>query len=180
MREREAAAAGAALQLKFNPVKIIEESGYSRVREPRAALYISLYRYGTSGMNAYKIRSKQVLRERNSLIIRTVLYWAARYDKNFVPVFINYNSKVFEHVRVSSSMKQEMKGKRMFLEGLDWFFKYQDTGRASSGTISRDKLRGSIYTFEVFGYYNSPVIPFAKWLIAELEKEPVRFQHTLR
>ena len=164
----------------FDPLKIIEESGYPRVREPRAALYISLYRYGTSGMNVYKIRSKQVLRERNSLIIRTVLYWASLYDRSFVPIFISYNSKVFEHVRVSSSMKQEIKGKRMFLEGLDWFFKFQDTGRVSSGTIAKDKLRGSIYTFEVFGYYESPVIPFAKWLIAELQKEPVRFQHTLR
>ncbi len=164
----------------FNPYKIVEESGYPSVRDPRAALYISLYRYAASGMNAYKIRSKEVLRERNSLIIRTVLYWGSIYDPAFVPLFIDYNSKVFEHIRVSSTMKQELKGKRLFLQGLDWFCKYQDTGRTSSGTISRDKLRGSIYTFEVFGSNHSPVIPFARWLIEELEKEPIRFQHSLR
>lgn len=174
LQEREAAS---VLTDNFNPNKIIEESGYPRIKDPRAALYISLYRYGTSGMNAYKIRSKEVLRERNSLIIRTVLYWGSKYDREFVPIFMDYNSKVFEHIRVSSSMKQELKGKRMFLDGLDWFFKYQDTGRSSSGTISRDKLKGSIYTFHTFGCRNSPVIPFANWLIRELEKAPVRFQH---
>jgi hypothetical protein len=162
----------------FDPYKIIYESGYGKVRDSRSALYLSLYRYVSSGLHTYKIRSKDILRERNSLIIRTVLYWAGIYDIKFVQIFIDYNQKILDHIRASSTLRQGVKGKRLFLDGLDWFFKYQDTGRESSGKISRDKLTASIYTLRIFGFDDAPIIPFSEWLLGELELTPIAFQHS--
>lgn len=164
--------------LDFDPHRIIRESGYRGVKDPRAALYISLYRYVASGLHSYKIRSKEVLRDRNSFIIRTVLYWAGLYDEDFVGIFIDFNTRVFEQIRASKTLKQGLKGRRLFLEGLDWFFKFQDTGRASSAKISRDKLAAAVYTMQIFGFPDAPLIPFARWLIEEIALEPLALQKT--
>jgi hypothetical protein len=162
--------------LDFDPHRIIRESGYQGVKDPRAALYISLYRYVASGLHSYKIRSKDVLRDRNSLIIRTVLYWASLYDEEFVQVFIDFNTRVFEQIRASRTLRQGLKGRRLFLEGLDWFFKFQDTGIHSSAKISRDKCAAAVYTMQIFGFHDAPLIPFARWLIGQIALEPVMLQ----
>ena len=155
----------------FDPFKVLSESGYDAGGDPRTALFISLYRYMSSGMHAYRVRRKAPLKERNALIMRTVLYWAGTYDRDFVRIFVDYNTRIFQHIRSTSDLKQEGKAKRYFREGFDWFFRYQLAGKPAAKTLAEDKLRMCLYTLSIFGTQTSPVVPFARWLLGELERE---------
>ncbi|MFP4562440.1 MAG: hypothetical protein ACLFRY_03940 [Spirochaetia bacterium] len=154
----------------FEPMRILQESGFEAGGDPRAALFISLYRYMSTGMHSYRIRRKPPLKERNALILRTVLYWAGTYDRNFLQIFIDYNTRIFQQIRSTSELKQEGKAKRYFREGFDWFFRYQLSGKPASKTLAEDKLRMCLYTLRIFGANDSPVVPFARWLLEELER----------
>jgi curved DNA-binding protein CbpA len=170
------------LTVRFDPYKVIRESGFSvphNLGTPftadRAALYISLHRYVSLGLHSYKLRSNALLKERNRTVIRTVLYWGNRYDKRFVPLFVDYNKNKFEQVIINENLKHELKGKRLFVEGLGWFTKYQETGRRSSAHIAREKLSFACKLLKSYGATRSPILPFSDWLQGELEREPSVF-----
>lgn len=176
------AADSVTLTSRFDPFKVIRESGFtvpqnpdSSVKADRAALYISLHRYVSLGLHSYKLRSKSLLKERNRTVIRTVLYWGNRYDRRFVPLFVDYNKNKFEQVIINENLKHELKGKRLFVEGLGWFAKYQETGRASSAHIAREKLYFACKLLRAYGASQSPIFPFSDWLQRELALEPVTF-----
>lgn len=170
------------LTSRFDPYKVIRESGFSLPQNTnppgtpdRAALYISLHRYVSLGLHSYKLRSKSLLKERNRTVIRTVLYWGNRYDKRFVPLFVDYNKNKFEQVIINENLKHELKGKRLFVEGLGWFTKYQETGRVSAAHIAREKLYFSCKLLKAYGGAQSPILPLSDWLQRELDREPVVF-----
>lgn len=154
----------------FDPFRIIRESGYDPGEDPRAALFISLYRYMSAGMHSYRVRRKAPLKERNAQILRTVLFWAGTYDRGFVQIFIDFNTRIFQQIRSTSDLKQEGKAKRYFREGFDWFFRFQLAGRDAARTLAEDKLRMCLYTLGLLGTEDSPVVPFARWLLDELRR----------
>jgi hypothetical protein len=159
----------------FDPYRVITESGYSRSVDVRTALYISLTRYVALGLHSYRVRSRILLKERNRNVIRTILYWANRYDKRFVPIFIRYNENKFENAYIGERLKQGIRGKRMFIEGLKWFVKYQENGRESAAHIAGERLSSARAILEAYGTGPSPTIEFAHWLLGELHEEPVGF-----
>ena len=102
----------------FNPYRVITELGYKKPVHPRDGLFIALHRYVSLGLHTHKVRSKSVLKERNNLIIRTVLYWARRYDKQFVDIFSAYNMTQFDPIQIGNSLERSLKGKRYFFNKL--------------------------------------------------------------
>lgn len=159
----------------FNPYKVISELGYSRPLEARNCLFISLYRYVSLGLHTRKVRSKPVLKERNNMIIRTVLYWGQKYDREFVSIFLNFNTSRFDTIQMGNSLEREIKGKKYFSNGLRWFLHYQESGRTSAAQISREKLSCAITLLSKDGKSRSSIIPFAYWLLEELRTPPVIF-----
>jgi hypothetical protein len=168
--EEKESAVGETADSQFDPLKVIRESGYDAAGDSRKALFLSLYRYMSSGMHSYRIRRKPPLKERNALILRSVLYWAGRYDRDFVGLFLDYNTRIFQQIRSTSDLKQEGRAKRYFREGFDWFIRFQIAGKLAARTLAEDRLRMCLYTLRVFGTSDSPVVPFARWLLGELER----------
>ncbi|TFG61473.1 MAG: hypothetical protein E4H36_10420 [Spirochaetales bacterium] len=166
----------------FDPFKVIRETGWKGGFQAKNSLYLGLYRYFLSGLHSYRIRSNQVLQERNLQIIRTILYWAEKYDKEFVRIFTNFNRSVFNHLRISEHYREELKARKILLDGFYWFLHYQDTGRESSRRICLEKLNASAFMLRLFspltGSVKSPCLAWMElclWLQQELDKEPVGF-----
>lgn len=167
------------IRQKFDPNKIVIESGYPKPDDERTALFISLQRYVHLGLHSYKLRTKSPLKERNRQVIRTVLYWGNLYDKQFVTIFLEYNKNTLAQIVVDQTLKHGLKGRRVFIDGLRWFNKYQETGRRSAAHIAKDKLLYARYLLKTFTGKNSPILPFLEWLLNELEKPSVVFNPSL-
>jgi hypothetical protein len=168
-------AASFTFKPSFDPYRIIQESGYPKPEHSRTALFISLQRYMGLGLHTHKIRSKALSKEPARQVIRTILYWANHYDNRFVKVFVDFNKNKFEQIQINEKLKNGLKGRRYFFNGLNWFLKYQETGRSSAAHIAREKLHMAIYLVKDYGENDTPLVPFAEWLLEELRHNPVVF-----
>lgn len=156
----------------FNPYKVIYDTGFSGKLSTRANLYICLYRYNTHDLYSFKIRAKPSLQERNSLIMRSVLYWAALYDQRFIKIFIDLNTNVIRNIKTIKTIRQYSLARRLLIQGMDLFFQYQEKGRASSKKIAEEKLYKSIQLLYAINNQDNPMVPLAEWLLHELCLEP--------
>jgi hypothetical protein len=157
----------------FDPYKVIYDTGFSGTLSPRACLYICLYRYNAHDLYSFKIRAKASLQERNTLIMRSVLYWAARYDQDFIKIFVDLNTNIFRNIKIIKTIRQYSLARRLFIQGMDLFFQYQEKGRPSSKKIAEEKLYKSIHLLCSINNQENPMVPLAEWLIGELTLEPV-------
>jgi hypothetical protein len=157
----------------FDPYKVIYDTGFSGTLSPRACLYICLYRYNAHDLYSFKIRAKASLQERNTLIMRSVLYWAARYDQDFIKIFVDLNTNIFRNIKIIKTIRQYSLARRLFIQGMDLFFQYQEKGRLSSKKIAEEKLYKSIHLLCSINNQENPMVPLAEWLIGELTLEPV-------
>ena len=163
---------GPAPQVDFDPRRIIDESGFAGELTPRGALFLSLYRWLASGLHSHRIRTSAVLKERNTLIIRTSLYWAERYDPLFADIFISFNRNLFTGMRASEELKVDRQAKRLLVSGLAWFLRFQDTGRPAAAQLARDRLA---YARLLLGSERSRRAAgrdLCVWLLGELENPP--------
>ncbi|MBN1798465.1 MAG: hypothetical protein JW822_07800 [Spirochaetales bacterium] len=157
----------------FDPYKVIYDTGFSGTLSPRACLYICLYRYNAHDLYSFKIRTKASLQERNMLIMRSVLYWAARYDQDFIKIFVDLNTNIFRDIKTIKTIRQYSMARRLFIQGMDLFFQYQEKGRPSSKKVAEEKLFRSIQLLYAIDNQDNPMVPLAEWLIGELTLEPV-------
>ncbi len=159
----------------FDPYKVISDTGFSGKLSTRANLYICLYRYNTHDLYSFKIRAKPSLQERNSLIMKSILYWAALYDQRFIKIFIDLNTNVIRNIKTIKTIRQYSLARRLLIQGMDLFFQYQEKGRASSKKIAEEKLYKSIQLLYTIDNQDNPMVPLAEWLLHELYFEPVAF-----
>jgi len=159
--------------LGFDPYKVINDTGYSGALDARACLYICLYRYNAHDLYSFKIRSNPALRERNTLILKSVLYWASGYDPEFITIFISLNTNVIRNIKSIQTIRQYSLARRLFIRGMDLFFQYQENGRASAKKIAEDKLYRAVQLLCATGNGTNPMVPLAQWLLRELTLEPV-------
>jgi hypothetical protein len=154
---------------EFDPYEIPRQIEYYGLNAPRNCLFACLSFYMVLGLQSFKIRSNPSLKERNNKVMRSVTYWADLYDPRFVKIFLEFNRQVIQPMASTMDMKNYTYAKRAFYSGLEWFFLYQETERESCRKIARDKLSASVFTMEKFVRRNDPIVPFARWLLAELD-----------
>jgi hypothetical protein len=154
---------------EFDPYEIPRQLEHGGDGTPRSRLYACLGFYLALGLQSFKVRSSPSLKERNEKVLRSVAYWANLYDPKFVKIFAEFNRQVIQPMASTVDMKNYTYAKRAFHSGLQWFFLYRETGRDSCRTMARDKLASSIFTMEKYLRRDDPILPFARWLLAELD-----------
>ena len=159
----------------FSPTRIIFDSGFRRAIDPRAGLYVGLFRYAAAGLYSQRVRAKSTSNRRNLNIIRTVVYWAHLYDPEFISIFINYNRLHLVQYRDVVGDRKIIAGRRFFIQGLNWFVQFQDRGRSTAFEIGWETLSRAIDNLQLA--QRSPLrrslLSFAEWLRTELEKGSV-------
>jgi hypothetical protein len=144
---------------RFDPYKVIYDTGFSGTLSVRACLYICLYRYNTHDLYSFKIRANPSLRERNTLIMRSILYWASVYNQDFIPLFIKLNTNVIRNIKTIGTIRQYSLARRLLIRGMDLFFRYQEKGRASSKKIAEEKLCRSMQLLGAIDCGEHPMVP---------------------
>jgi hypothetical protein len=157
----------------FDPYKVVYDTGFSGALNARACLYVCLYRYNTHDLYSFKIRANPALRERNSRILRSILYWASVYNPEFIPLFIRLNTNVIRDIKTITTIRQYSLARRLLVRGMDLFFQYQEKGRPSSKNIAEEKLLRCVYLLGAIGCGKHPMVDLAHWLLEELALEPV-------
>ena len=152
----------------FDPHEIPRQIGEGGPGSPRDRLFACLGFYMVLGLQSFKLRSSPSLKERNDKVLRSVAYWAELYDPDFVKIFADFNRQVIRPMASTVDMKNCAYAKRAFNSGLQWFFLYRETGRESCRAMAREKLAASVYTMEKFVRRDDPAVPFARWLLGEL------------
>jgi len=162
----------AAHDAPFDPWAVIGEIGGNKGMEPRAALYLALYRYQSANLGSPKIRLNPGLRKRNGLIIRTVLYWAAIYDPDFSRTFLRWDRVQVERFMPTAYLKAASNARRNINEGFDRFIRFQEDGRTGQRVMAKHSLETAIDTAQVYHVSGDGLIELATWLLHELDFPP--------
>jgi curved DNA-binding protein CbpA len=166
-REREIASG-------IDPHRIFRELGITGSPEPRAALFISIYRFRALGLTSRRVRVNPSMRRINDETRKTLMYWAIRYDDRIVSILERFlhgwNFSIAERHATLFFMIR-----RTVLNALDSFLRYEDSGRPASRSIAEDRLR---YARMLASSWKShpafaSLIETIDWLLQELEKPPV-------
>jgi hypothetical protein len=160
-----------------DPLRVIRECGYPETVDVRTAFHIALNRYFSMGLYSFRVRNNGSTR-RHQLVRETVLYWAERYDPRFLDFFTGYDQ--IHHIRVTDmTYRDHIHARRAFLQVVDWFFKFQDHGRASARDICRERAGWARAVLNRFRNDAQSQImrQFLEWLMREIELPPVRLRH---
>jgi hypothetical protein len=160
-----------------DPLRVIRECGYPETVDVRTAFHIALNRYFSMGLYSFRVRNNGS-RRRHQLVRETVLYWAERYDPRFLDFFTGYDQ--IHHIRVTDmTYRDHIHARRAFLQVVDWFFKFQDHGRASARDICRERAGWARAVLNRFRNDAQSQImrQFLEWLMREIELPPVRLRH---
>lgn len=160
------------LEQDLDPYRVAIDLGITRELEPREALYIALYRFRSLGLATWRIRVRPALRERNSRIIRTMLYWGRRYDQRFVDVFQEFLRNHGQFLLAEHTAPLYFLVRRTMLRGMDGLIRYQDRGRPATASIARDSLRYALLLASARegDRFFDALSGMARWMIEELEK----------
>ena len=153
-----------------NPARVARETGYAGPLTPRAGLFSCLERYVQLGLHSPRVRMRVLLKPYSLRVLHAVEYWGGMYDPAFPIVFSRFNARRFERLATRADVKNYLYGRRLFADGLRWFLEYQGFGRESCRDIARERLRRSVGVYRFARMADNPVIPFAEWLLRELEK----------
>jgi hypothetical protein len=166
----------AAIADGFDPFTVLLDLGVPRDIGARGALLSALYRFRALGLTTWSIRSKPALKQRNTRVLRTVLYWAWEYDPDFVEIFHSFLLQQGNVALVTGSGPVYSLVRRTVLKGLDDTIRFHDRGHSATAAIARDHLAYARMLARprvddaAFGALDR----FAMWLLQELESEPVR------
>ncbi|MFW5812097.1 MAG: hypothetical protein ACOCWS_03850 [Alkalispirochaetaceae bacterium] len=169
-KELRTAASRKTLFADFDPAEIPREQGLEEPFSDRSALYASLQRYMSAGLYRFKIRSNPSLRNRNSRIIKSVLYWGERYDPEFLRLFSDHLRQQNNFAAVTGEHRVYFFVRKVFIKGVDWALQYHRHGRPGTAKVARDWLT---YATVLSGTSDHPATEalraLAGWYIRELE-----------
>jgi hypothetical protein len=126
------------------------------------------------------MRAHAAADRRIQLVRATVHYWARRYDPYFSQIFSAYDQSY--HVIVTDmSYRDRLFARRCFLQALEWFFKFQDRGRAGTGKIFLERAQWARAVLRRRGDepQAAAMLGFVEWLLREYGSPPVMLK-TLR
>jgi hypothetical protein len=160
------------LERDLDPYRIAVDLGITRDLEPREALYVALYRFRSLGLATWRVRVRPSLRERNSRIIRTVLYWGRRYDERFVDAFQELLRNPGQFLLAEHTAPLYFLVRRTMLRGMDGLIRFQDRGRPATASIARDTLKYALLlasSREGDRFFDA-LTGMVRWMLEELEK----------
>lgn len=161
----------------FDAMAIPRELGLEEPISPRTALYASLSRYMSAGIYAFKIRSNPSLRNRNLRIIKSVLYWGERYDREFLRLFSNYLRQQNNFTFVTGEHRIYFFVRKVFIRGVDWAVQYQQHGRQSTAQVAREWLNYATLLASSSEHPGTETLrELAAWLIKELDGGSEQFK----
>ncbi|MDA3947751.1 MAG: hypothetical protein PF508_00865 [Spirochaeta sp.] len=167
-----------SIRQSVDPFAVLRDLGLPDDLPPRPALYASLYRFRSLGLERWRVRTRPALRRRNAQIIRTVIYWAYAYNRTAPRVLTPFL------LHPGSFAVQDRHASRYFLlrkllfRSLDLLIRYQDLQREATRDIARDILAYVDHVFPdqrrdappVFGELREMM----RWISAESELPPDR------
>ncbi len=157
----------------LDPHQISEEMGWGRNENPRSNLFICLERFFSLGLHRQRVRSRETVRKRADLVIRSVLYWSYEHDRTFVDLFSSFLRQQGNFAITDRLAKRYFLVRRIALRGVVWFLRYQESGRAGAARIARDHLSyarqiGVVARQDDFAVLDA----FSAWFSRELEAPP--------
>ena len=152
----------------------LEKQAFYKALDPRVEFYNTLHYYTVCGLHSVRIRHKKELKDRNLKIIREVLLWARWYDRDFIPIFVAYNKPFLRSPAQGEVEKRLAKARRFFLNGLNWFFKYEIQGIEAASRTAGSYLADAIDELKCLDHrvYKQSLLQFAQWARQELELAP--------
>ncbi|MCG8571538.1 MAG: hypothetical protein MJB14_15490 [Spirochaetes bacterium] len=163
----------------FNKLKDFVKEGEidpSRLKNPRHELLLNLYHYTIAGLHSVKIRMKPELKSRNAKIIKSILFWAKWYDKNFITIFIDYNKPQFKCFKQWQSEKEHKVIRKQFLYSLYHFFQYQKTGSQSKYEAAKINLCDTLDMIQINSKNSLITLErMVNWFLKEIEFSPLYF-----
>lgn len=162
-----------AIRQTVDPFTVLRDLGLRDDLPPRPALYASLYRFRSLGLERWRVRTRPALRRRNAQIIRTVIYWAYAYNREaqraLTPFLLHTGSFAVQDRHASRYFLL----RKLLFRSLDLLIRYQDLQREATRDIARDIL---VYAEHVFPEprHDAPAVfgelwGVLRWMSAESE-----------
>ncbi|MFP4210180.1 MAG: hypothetical protein ACLFR8_02975 [Alkalispirochaeta sp.] len=170
--QRTAARLGASV----DPYALLRDLGLSASLSPRSALFATLYRFRTLGLDRWRVRTRTGTLRRNAEVIRTLLYWAHAYDPGTARTLADFLLQPASFGMGESTGQLYFMIRRMLFRGLDLLIRYQDLQRPATRDIAADTVRYALRIFPRGDAAESRPYRFARrtaeWILAELAAPP--------
>lgn len=164
------------IESTIDPYRVLRDLGIDRTISPRAAMYATIYRVRSLGLDRWRVRNRNDLKKRNDAVLHSLLYWSYRYDRTAAVVLKGFLFQSGGFVLREGRAQLYYHIRRLILRALDLTIRYQDNHRAATKSIAIDVLdyvvrlqpaptRERSIHFELAG-------EAARWLRSELEKAP--------
>jgi hypothetical protein len=161
--------------------QLMKESGLALPQEPRTAFMVALNWYFAKGLYRKKVQSRESIKHRVESIMTNIIYWARRYDENFLKPFFQFNKALGESRLLSNNPDSLHWGKKIFVKAAHQFCYYQENGSIAHKRIALDAIAYSMHLLKrtpnekivksIFGLLN--------WFQKELDQEPCRYRRSL-
>jgi hypothetical protein len=166
----------ARLEASVDPYALLRDLGLSTDLSVRSALFATLYRFHTLGLDRWRTRTRTGMQRRNAEVIRTLLYWAHSYDPATARTLADFLLQPASFGMGERTGQLYFMIRRMLFRGLDLLIRYQDLQRPATRDIAADTVRYALRIFPPGDASESRPYRFARgmaeWILAELAASP--------
>lgn len=175
-REWEAGQTVHSLSRAVDPYRVLRDLGLSTELSPRSALFATLYRFRSLGLERWRIRTRPGLKRRNTAVIRTLLYWAYAYDVTLPTVLSEFLLQPGSLGIRESGAPVFFAVRKLLFRSLDLLIRYQDRKRIATKAIAIDILDYARLLLDGAGGVESRALTSVRrmeaWLRREFEGDP--------
>ncbi len=175
--------ASSELRRVVDPTKVLTDLGVPPGLPPRSALFVTLYRFRSLGLDRRRLRLNPSLARRNDEIIRTFQYWALEYDETTLSILTRFLMPTDTFGLGEAAGPVYFRTRRVLLRSLDLLIRFQDNHRPATRDIALDLIayaesliqhhRISAVRRDRTGSF-SGIIGMSAWLRRQLSLPPQR------
>jgi len=166
----------ARLEASVDPFALLRDLGLSTDLSVRSALFATLYRFHTLGLDRWRTRTRTGMQRRNAAVIRTLLYWAHSYDPGTARTLADFLLEPASFGMGERTGQLYFMIRRMLFRGLDLLIRYQDLQRPATRDIAADTVQYALRIFPRGDAAESRPFRYARrmaeWILAELAMPP--------
>lgn len=167
-----------AITLTVDPYQVLRDVGIEGEISSRAALFVALYRFRSLGLDRWKVRTRIDLKKRNERIIRSLFYWAYRYDRWSVATLRAFLLQSRGFAIREGQVPLYYYLRKLVFRALNLLIRYQDNRREATRSIAIDLLNYAqrLCPREMNGESSifSSISDMRGWLRAEFDRSPER------
>jgi hypothetical protein len=166
----------AKIEASIDPYRVLRDLGIEGTISPRAAMFATIYRVRSLGLDRWRIRNRHDLKKRNDVVLQTLMFWSYRYDPTATTVLKRFLFQSGGFVLREGRAQLYYHIRRLLLRALDLTVRYQDNGRAATKSIALDILDYAARLLPPPGKERSIHFEGAgaaeRWIRSELDKDP--------